>query len=220
MSDDDLPAWAQRRQPPEARPTWVVVLALAMLVFGGRLLISGIGQMTGSGLERPNEEAASAHNIAEVRAVNDHVELAYREHPVAVRLNATSKVAMGLLMLFAVAAVFASDPRARRVTMVAAWAGIAFQIADVVFKLLILRKGMVAAAPVLVNLVARQSGAARAPSASAVISALDIFIVSLGALGILFSVVLLTFFGGKRGRSFFGAGPRADMVRRQPHHGG
>jgi hypothetical protein len=176
--------------------------------------------MSGSGWERPNEEVASAHNVAEVRAVNDHVERAYREHPVAVRLNAASKVATGLLMLFAVAAVFASDPRARRATMLAAWAGIAFQIADVVFKLLIPRNGMVEAAPVLVNLVARQSGAARVPSPSAVILALDIFIVSLGVLGVLFSIVLLTFFGGKRGRSFFGAGPRADMVRRQPHHGG
>jgi hypothetical protein len=139
---------------------------------------------------------------------------------VAVRLNATSMVATGLLMLFAVAAVFASDPRARRVTMLAAWAGIAFQIADVVFKLLIPRKGMVEAAPMLVNLVARQSGAARASNPGLLIAALDIYIVSLGVLGVVFSIVLLTFFGGKRGRSFFGAGPRADMVRRQPHHGG
>jgi hypothetical protein len=220
MNDDpQLPAWAQRRQPV-VRPAWVVVLALAMLVFGGRLLISGIGQMSGSGLERPNEEAASAHTVSDVRAVNDQVERSYREHPLAVRLNAVSKAAMGLLMLFAVAAVFAGDARARKAAMLAAWAGIAFQIADVLFKLLILRKGMVAAAPVLVNLVARQSGVARAPSASAVISALDIFIVSLGVLGVLFSVVLLAFFGGRRGRSFFGGGAGADMVRRQPHHGG
>jgi hypothetical protein len=220
MSDSpELPAWARKRQP-EARPTWVVVLALAMLVFGGRLLISGIGQMGGSGLERPDEEAASAHTVLEVRAVNDQVERAYREHPLAVRLNAGSKVTLGLLMLFATAAVFASDPRARKASMLAAWAGIAFQGADVGFKLLILRKGIVAAAPVLVNLVARQSGVARAPSASAVISALDIFIVSLGLMGVLFSVVLLTFFGGRRGRRFFGAGAGPDLVRRQPHHGG
>jgi hypothetical protein len=215
----ELPAWAQKKRRPEGRPTWVVVLALAMLVFGGRLLISGIVQMSGSGLERPNEEAASAHTISDVRAVNDHVERAYREHPLAVRLNAGSKVAMGLLMLFAVAAVFSADARARKAAMLAGWAGIGFQVADVLFKLLILRKGMVAAAPVLVNLVARQSGAARAPTASAVISALDIFIISLGVLGVLFSVLLLTFFGGRRGRSFFGVGT-ADMVRRQPHHGG
>jgi hypothetical protein len=224
MSDDqDLPPWAlKQRRPPEAgsRPTWVVVLALAMLVFGGRLLMAGMAQMTGSGVERPNEEVVSAHNISEVRAVSDQLEREYREHTVAVRLNATSKVAMGVLMLFAVAAVFASDARARKATMLAAWLGIAFQFGDVGFKLLIMRKGMVAAAPVLVSLLARQSGAARAPSASAVISALDVFIVSLGVLGVLFSVVLLTFFGGKRGRSFFGVGPRADMVRRQPHHGG
>jgi hypothetical protein len=217
----ELPAWAQRRQQVvRPRPTWVVVLALAMLVFGGRLLITGIEQMSGSGMERPNEEGASAHIISDVKAVNDRVEQSYREHPVAVRLNATSKVAMGLLMLLAVATVFAGDARARKAAMLAAWAGIAFQLTDVAFKLLILRKGMVAAAPVLVNLVARQSGAARAPSATAVISVLDIFLVSPGILGVLFSVVLLTFFGGRRGRSFFGVGAGADMVRRQPHHGG
>jgi hypothetical protein len=213
----ELPAWAQRRQPA-ARPTWVVVLALAMLVFGGHLLNKGIDQMRGSGLERSNEEAVSAHTVSDVRAVNDQLERAYREHPVAVRVNAASHVALGLLMLFAVAAVFASDPRARRATMLAAWAGIAYQVSDVGFKLLILRKGIVAAAPVLVSMVARQSGAA--PTASALISLLDILMVSLGVLGVLFSVVLLAFFGGQRGRRFFGVGAGADMVRRQPHHGG
>jgi hypothetical protein len=214
----ELPAWAQRRQQVvRPRPTWVWVLTLAMLIFGRQLLITGLEQMSGSGMERPNEEAASAYIT---KAQNDSVEQSYREHPLAARLNGTSKVVMGLLMLLAVATVFAGDARARKAAMLAAWAGIAFQFTDVAFSLLILRKGMVAAAPALVNMMARQSGAARAPSVSAIISVFDIVLVSPGILGVLFSVVLLTFFGGRRGRSFFGVGAGADMVRRQPHHGG
>jgi hypothetical protein len=178
-----------------------------------------------SGMELFDEQAASASaggafTLSDVRAVNDQFKRTYREHPVAVRLNAASQAALGLLMLFAVAAVFASDPRARRAVMLAAWAGIAFQFADVAFKLLVVRKGWVAAGPLLVNLFARKNAAVRALGPSALISWHDVTDVSLGLLGVLFSLVILTYFGGKRGRSFFGVGPRADMVRRQPHHGG
>jgi hypothetical protein len=219
--DPDLPPWAQKKPPPphpEGRPTWVLVLALAMLVFGGLLLISGARQLAEPGGQRGLDPNASVQVTQDVKAVNEALARAYSEHPTAVRVNALSKVVMGLLMLFAVAAVFASDPRARKATMLAGWLGIAHQVGDLIFMLRIFRKGVVAGAPALVSLAARQSSAGNAPTASAVISAFDVFIVGLGALGILFSVVLLTFFGGRRGRTFFGVG--ADIVGRQPHHGG
>jgi hypothetical protein len=219
MSDDpQLPAWARNRRP-ESRPTWVVILALAMLVFGGRLLLDGVSQLSKPRPDRVLDQPGASAQVAEdLRALGESLARAYREHPVAVRVNAASKVVMGVLLLFAVAAVFASDPRARRAAMLAAWVGIAYQVGDVVFQLKILRKGMVAAAPVLVKLAARDSPPDKVPSAGALVSMLDMVIVGAGVLGILFSVLLLTFFGGRRGRTFFGAG--ADMVRRQPHHGG
>jgi hypothetical protein len=220
MSDDpQLPAWARPRIPPAAgRPLWVVLLALAMLVFGGRLLINGVSQLAGPGVERTLQESSSAQVTQDLQALGESLAQAYRAHPMAVRVNAASKVVMGLLLLFAVAALFASDRRARRATMLAAWAGIAYQIGDAIFLFQIFRKGMVAVAPVLVNLAARQTTADKVPTASALISMIDILIVGLGVLGILFSVVLLTFFGGRRGRTFFGVGP--DLASRQPHHGG
>jgi hypothetical protein len=196
----------------------VVVLALAMLVFGGWLLISGVRQIRDPGGQRPIDPRASIQEAQDVQAVNASLARAYREHPVEVQVNAFSKLVMGLLLLFAVAAVFAGDARARKATMVAAWVGIAYQVGEVLFMLRIFRQGVVEGAPALVSLAARQSAAGKVPTVGAVISAFDVFIVGLGALGILFSVVLLTFFGGRRGRTFFGVG--ADIVRRQPHHGG
>jgi hypothetical protein len=216
----ELPAWAKPRRPPEttARPIWLVVLGLAMLVFGGVMLNLGVRQLREPGWQRGIDPGVSAQVTEDVQAVNESLARAYREHPTAVRINGASKLVMALLLLFAVAAVFASDPRARQATMVAAWAGIAHQIGDVIFMFRVFRRGVIEGAQALVNLAARNSGGGKVPTASAVISAFDVFIVGVGVLGILFSVVLLTFFGGRRGRTFFGVG--ADIVRRQPHHGG
>jgi hypothetical protein len=206
----ELPPWARPR-PPEGRPTWVVVLALAMLIFGGRLLINGVAQLGGPPVDRALEETASAQVGRDLKVLGESLARAYREHPTAVRANGASKVVMGLLLLFAVAAVFVSDPRARAATLVAAWAGIAYQVGDALFLFLIFRKGLVEVAPALVDLAARQTAAGQAPSAGTLISMMDVVIVGLGLVGIGFSVVLLAFFGGRRGRTFFGvdAGARS-----------
>ena len=130
MSDEQqLPPWARKKARPEGRPTWLVVLALAMLVFGGRLLIDGIAQLTG----------AAPQLSPELQVLRDSLAQAYRDHAVAVTVNGVSKLLTGLVMLFAVAAVFASDLRARKAAMGAAWVGIAYQIVDFVFVFRIIR---------------------------------------------------------------------------------
>jgi len=213
----ELPAWAKPPPRPEGRPIWVVVLALAMLVLGGLFLISGFNQLADPGYQRAVDPNASVQDAQDRRAMNEALARAFREHPTEVRVNALSKVAAGLVLLLAVAAVFASDIRARKAALLAGGIGVAYQIGDLLFYFAVYRKGVIAGAPALMNLAARQNPG-RVPTAGAVISAFDVMMVGVGVLGILFSVVLLTFFGGRRGRTFFGAG--ADIVRRQPHHGG
>jgi hypothetical protein len=195
--------------PRRPRPTWVVVLAMAMLAFGGHLLTVGIG-----GLGRPATLPTSDAAV-ELQGIGAIVSSLAEAHPVAVRLNAISKVLLGLLLLYAVAAVFSSDPRARKATLVAAWVGIAYHFANGVFAFLVVRPGVVQAAPLLASLVASRRGpGAPALSGADMISLHDVFIVGTGLAGVAFSVLLLTFFGGRRGRGFFGAGGQ------QPHHGG
>jgi hypothetical protein len=219
MTEGPDPPWAKPKpRLPEARPTWVIVLAMAMLVFGGRLVIHAASQLSGPNIEQALKDGASAHVTQDLQALGQSLAQAYRDHPVAVRINAISTLVMGLLLLFAVAAVFASDPRARKATLLAAWFGIAYQIGDVIFLFSVFRRSVVAVAPMLVALAAQQAPAGKVPTASAFVSIVDVFIVVAGVVGVGFSVVLLTFFGGRRGRTFFGVG--ADLVGRQPTHGG
>lgn len=216
----ELPAWAKKKPParPEGRPVWVVVLAMAMLVLGGMLLMSGLDQLTASGRQRAIHPEATVQESQDQRMMNDAMARAFRDHPAEVRANALSKLAMGLVLLFAVAAVFGSDPRARRATMLAGWIGVAYQLTDLLFYFVVYRKGVIAGAPALMNQLAARQNTGKLPTAAAVVTGVDVLMVGMALLGVLFSVVLLTFFGGRRGRTFFGSG--ADIVRRQPNHGG
>jgi hypothetical protein len=157
----------------------VVVLAMAMLIFGGHLLLGGASMLRG--LSAPPTGATDVGAVFAALA---------QAHPVAARANALAKLALALLMLYAVAALFAFDPRARAATLLAAWVGIAYQLADGVFLFLVVRP---------------HSPVDR-------LSITDAIIVATGLLGVAFSVLLLTTFGGRRGRVFFDPG-------RQPRHG-
>jgi hypothetical protein len=194
--------------PPPKRPVWVVVLALAMLTFGGNLLLGGIAPLRGMG----DAGGGSVFSQAVVRELREVTQAVLAAHPVAVRVNAASKVAMGLVMLFAVAAVFSSDPRGRRASLVAAWLGIGYQVGDALFVLVVARQGLFDLAAILAPVMASQSPGMAVPSTEDVASLLRLVVVMLGALGIGFSVVLLAYFGGRKGRLFYG-------LERQPHHG-
>jgi hypothetical protein len=192
----------------------VALLATAMMIYGGHKLTSGLVMATSN----PNEGvvASTAAATRDLQAIASSIDRAHRAHPVAVRVNTGSKLAMGLIMLLAVAAVFSADPRARQITLAAAWAGIAYQIGDAIFMFRVVRKAMLEIAPVLADLAARQAAGGSKPVPPGTM--VDVGIVGTTLVSIGFSVLLLTYFGGRRGRSFFGVG--ADIARRQPHHGG
>jgi len=186
-----------------ARPRWVVVLAMAMLAVGGNLLLGGVAIVRGLSPSRgaPTLQDLGAMSIALAAA-----------HPVAVVLNAVSKILFGLLLLYAVAAVFTSDRRARAATLLAAWVGIAYQIGDALFLFLLMRQRI---APLLASLAAANGGPTPAPTVQDLAPLTDVVIFGTALLGIAFSVLLLAFFGGRRGRGFFGPGRQP-----RPGHGG
>jgi hypothetical protein len=173
-----------------ARPTWVVVLAMAMLIYGGSLLQDAASTLRGLPARGASASRADAPAVQELIA---WVASRAAAHPVAVRVNALSKLVLALLLLFAVAAVFSADPRARGATLLAAWVGIVHQIGHGLFLFLIVWPR----------------------SAAALMPFTDAIIVGTGLLGVAFSVLLLAFFGGRRGRGVFGP-------QRQPRvgHGG
>ena len=162
-----------------SRPTWVVVLAMAMLIFGGGLLQEAASTLRGL----PGRGLSAASGAApEVQELVAGVASRAAAHPVAVRLNALSKLVLALLLLYAVAAVFSADPRARGATLLAAWAGIVHQIGDGAFLFLVVWPRSAVELPRVTHAI----------------------ILGTGLLGVAFSVLLLTFFGGRRGRGVFG----------------
>jgi hypothetical protein len=223
VSGVDLPPWAKKKAAAPARgprPTWVVVLAMAMMVFGGHLLTGGVSILRAIPEQSGAVEPPTGNpTLDDVRAVRASFALT---HPTAVKLNALSKLALALLLLYAVAAVFSSDRRARTATMVAAWVGIGYHVGDALFLFFVVRKGMVAAAPMLASWAASQAGPGKAtPSAGMLMSLTDGLIVGTSLVGVAFSVLLLAFFGGQRGQRFFNAGgpPRPLDPAHQPNHG-
>jgi hypothetical protein len=208
-------------RPPRRRPRWVTVLAVLMLLAGARLFLGSLTDLrrlaTGrsmaevslDGLADANQEILIRGQIALDEAVD-------RAHPVAAWVQDVTRFALALVFLFAVAAVFSDDPRAGRASVVAAWSAMALHVGSGVFLLAVVRKGVASALPVL-QLVAAKAHARSgdAPPAPAdleqLASTLMIQVPLLtAALGVLFSILLLVTFGGRRGRLFYNGAVKAD----------
>jgi hypothetical protein len=195
--DPELPPWARARpRRPESRPTWVVVLTMAMLLFGGRQVFMGLAGLTNNPPAQVLTDEMSPEAKARGAAFNGAMARLYQEHAGAVRVEGAAQLVLGALLCFAVAAVFSSDPRARPAAMAAAGIGLVFEVADTLF--LSLNLG-----PMLVPLV-RHAAGAEAPSDRVVLLAADLMMVVYAVPAVGLCAVLLAFFGGRRGRTFFG----------------
>jgi hypothetical protein len=205
----DAPGAGGPRRPrsPDHRPLWLLILASLTLVYGGVLLISS--------LETWRDPRASTHapetrtlspaedEIARALAdVNTHVVSA---HLRTIRGNAAASLPVALLMLFAAAATLSRDRRGRAIVLGAAWTGIAYQLGTLWLTLPVVRDYAREAAPLLARLAALQ-GSAQDPNASPeavakIVVALPVFVTAVAVMG---SLVLIRFFGGRRGRVLYG----------------
>jgi hypothetical protein len=206
--EPELPAWAKPRRS-ETRPTWVIVLTFAMLLLGGRFVKTGLDQVVNRRLPWVIDDSVAAEMPREQRVFGEMMVRGAQAHTVAVQVDGVARLVMGGLLLLTVAAVFSSDPRARQAAMVAAWAHIAFQLGDGIFLYIISRQELAAMAP---TLLAASQGASKGPAGSvqALLLSAAVSFEVVGLPFIAFSLVQLKFFGGTRGRTFFGAGTAAD----------
>jgi hypothetical protein len=205
----------------QRRPRWVTLLAVLMLLAGARLFLGSLTDLrrlaTGlsmaearlDGLANADQEVLIRGQLALDEAVD-------RAHPVAAGVQAAARLALALVFFFAVAAVFSNDPRARRASVLAGWAGMALHLGSGVFLLAVVRQGVADAVPVLQQVAAKaHAGTGDALPTPAdlhqLASTLMIQVPLLAAsLGVLFSILLLVTFGGRRGRLFYNDGAKAD----------
>ena len=214
------PSGEESRQP-RRRPRWVTVLAVLMLLAGARLFLGSLTDLrrlvTGRSMaELRLDGVVDAEQEVLIRGQLALDEAVDRAHPVAARVQAAARLALGLVFLFAVAAVFSDDPRARSASVLAAWIGMALHAGSGLFVLTAVRGRVADLLPALQQVAAQaHARAGDTPSASADLAQLASTLVIQvpllsAALGVLFSVLLLVTFGGRRGRLFYNDGVKAD----------
>ena len=195
----------------QRRPVWLSVMTSAMLIYAGMSLIDALSLLrhpqapTAAAIE---DVARATGQIDAARQLAAVSQAAAKAHPVALRLDAAADGLVALLTLFAVAAIFSRDRRARRATVAAGWGGIVYQLGALPFAVAMARRAAEAGAPVLQQLLAQNGKDMRgmAPAdVSAVLRALVVTMPVLRAgMGLAWSLALLIFFGGRRGRAVLG----------------
>lgn len=220
--------------PPSARPTWLLVLSSIMLIYGGLLLVSGLTALRDpvSAVRMPVGQALPPERQALARQLSDTGARVIARHVGGIRVRAVASLVVALLMLYAAAAAMSRDRHGRRVTLVAAWFGIAYQLGTLPLVVPIVREYASESAPMLAELVVAETAKAKAemaaagekaegdatvgqhpPDAASVAKAMQsVFVgtlVMIALLGVFVSLLLIHYFGGRRGRTLYGLGPAA-----------
>ena len=211
------------RDVPEGRrrrPRWMTFLTVLMLLLGGRMFFSSatdLHRLTSGkpevlsldgGLD-PQVEAQFRGQIVLANALSRH-------RPVTLAVHAVARLALGLIYLFAVAAIFSDDARGRRAALLAAWSGIVVCLGNTVFVVLVVRRMLPWLLPTLAQAFAQDATRAgrAAPTAEAVAELARLFLVHVPlvgtGMGTGFSLLLLLYFRGRRMRLFYNQPRQAD----------
>jgi hypothetical protein len=185
-----------------------------MLLVGARLFLGSLTDfrqlMTGQSMaDLPLDGLTDANREMLIRGQIALDEAVARLHPTAAAVQAAGRFALALLMLFAVAAVYSDDRRARLASMIAGWVGTAFYLGSGAFVLLVVRHGVGQALPDLQKVATKAYGRAGdpVPPMEALVQLATTLMVQVplmaAVFGLLFSMVLVSTFGGQRGRSFY-----------------
>ena len=202
-------------QAPTHRPTWLTVLTSAMLVYGGITLVGALltlrepkamSVMAIANMARPTEPPETMQKLEALSA-----ELVDR-HRGQIRAGALVSLAVGLLTLYAVAAILSRDPLGRRLAMLTACVGIAYQIGSLPLGVVMARQAAAQGGPVLAQVVIDSGRQPSGFTAAQLPQLMIIPAILAAALGVLCCLVLLGYFGGRRGRALYGLDlPRSDQ---------
>jgi hypothetical protein len=184
-----------------------------MLLLGGRMFFSSVTDLhrltsgkpevlSLDGSLDPQQEALLRGQIVLANALS-------RPRPAILSVHAVARLGLGLIYLFAVAAVFSGDARGRRASLLAAWAGIAVCAGNAAFLLLVVRGMLPWLLPTLAEAFAQDAArAGRAvPAAEVVAQQARLFLVdvplAVTGMGMVFSLLLLAYFRGRSVRLFY-----------------
>jgi hypothetical protein len=194
-------------QPPTHRPTWLTVLTSAMLVYGGITLVSALlmlrepralAVMEIANMARPSE---SPETVQKLQALSDEI---VARHRAAIRAGAVISLVVALLTLYAVAAILSRDPNGRTVAMLTAGVGIAYQLGSLPLGVTMARQAAMDGGPILSQVINDSGRQPPGFTADQLPRLLILPAILAAVLGVFCCLVLLTYFGGRRGRTLYG----------------
>jgi hypothetical protein len=197
-------------QAPTNRPAWMIVLALAMALFGSVTVVEGLmtirdpkamARMTLRDVAMTPSQEEVARKLATV------ADAIMARHRTAVRLHGGFSIVFGLWTLYATAAVLSRDRNGRMLALATAVLGTAHRLAVLPFVIGVAGEVADATGPLLTEL-AGGAGSAGASLAEAAQRMVIRSLVISAAVGIGWWVLVFSYFGGRRGRELYGLPPR------------
>jgi hypothetical protein len=202
------------------RPRWLTLFTVLMLLVGGRMFFSSVTDLQRLISGKPEllnfDGGFDAQQEALLRGQIVLANALSRYRPAVLSAHAVARLGLGLIYLFAVAAVFSGDARARRAALMAAWTGIVVCVGNAVFVLMVVRRMLPWLLPTLGEAFAQDAArAGRAlPSAEVVAQQAQLFLVDVPlvvtGMGMVFGLVLLLYFRGRTMRLFYNQPRQAD----------
>lgn len=209
---------ARLARAPQHRPPWLVLVAALMLMSATRLGLSGLLTLRGQpGVVPAQSNAAIPAEEAPAKAIEVAMQRVEQRHPLLVKALAGFQLGIAMLVLYVVASIFTLDPRGRMLALLAAWVGVLYHAVNAVFGLAVVRPEILRVAPELARRLSSTISGSSAGEVEATIKALAVIMPLVTALfGILFCVVIMAFFGGRRGRRLYGLEDAAPVPQGRP----
>lgn len=206
------------RHEPDAkfegeRPRFLTLFAVLLLLIGGRLFFTSVSDLHHVATGNPHrvflDGTLDAQSEILLRAQTVLANALQKAKPLSVFAHGVARLALALIYLFAVAALFSGDRRGRRVGQLCGMAGLATCLVHLLFIFSIIRPNLPGVLPSLTQALAEdatRAGRSLLPPELAAEHA-HIFLVwvplVVTLLGALFSLLLMVYFNSRRLRLFY-----------------
>ncbi len=181
-----------------------------MMLFAFHLFLGGLSAFSGTeGGPVDGSATAPGAEAAQVALRRALMQAFAQVDATMMRSHAVAQIVLAIVMLFAVSAIATNDRRGRPAALAAAWVGIVYHLGSALFFVFVVRAGLLASAPTWIDQVVALTGGADAGRSrqellSSTSTLLLLVPLTVSALGVGFSLIVMRFFGGPRGRAFYG----------------
>lgn len=200
----------QESLPP--RPRWLRLFNIILFLYGGSLLLSGLDGLKLGGFSStwslPSGFSVGSIEELVVRGIGRAAGTTDKTFPVLAQTVTISRLVLAGLLLFGAVAISMADVRARVVVMVSAGVGAAYHIGNAIVTLLVVRPQFLAS-PAWQELARdhsdNQAIALNTLSSTRELAGWILLInpLAAGFVGSAFAVLLIRYFGGKKGRAYY-----------------